>query len=325
MTKICQTSLELRNLRYFVAAAEHGSFRKAGIALGIQQSAISRRVRDLEDRLGASLFQRHCGGVCLTFAGERFLVSARNALSAINEGAKELAAIGQSDAGRIGIGLFSSLSSSFLSGLIETFELKHPAICFDFTEGDQAGHISAVEQLRLDVAFVTGLPERPNCETEPLWTERIYVALPSAHRLAAKDELDWSDFADERFVVSEAAPGQEIHDLLIRRLAGLGRHPEIQLHRIGRYNLMSLVGLGRGLTVTSEATISTSFSGVVYRPIRNELLPFSAVWSPDNDNPACRRFLSLARLMARKPDQRPTNQRRGSERVNASTEQRLDL
>ena len=55
--------LEFRQIRYFLAAAEYGSFRKAALALGIQESAISRRVRDLEDELGASLFQRHNGGV----------------------------------------------------------------------------------------------------------------------------------------------------------------------------------------------------------------------------------------------------------------------
>ncbi|WP_243395851.1 LysR family transcriptional regulator [Sphingomonas oleivorans] len=71
---------ELRHLRYFVAAADHGSFRKAGAALGVQESAISRRIRDLEDRLGASLFHRHSGGVFLTQAGQRFLRQARRAL-----------------------------------------------------------------------------------------------------------------------------------------------------------------------------------------------------------------------------------------------------
>lgn len=57
------SAIELRHLRYFIAAAEHGSFRKAGVALHVQESAVSRRIRDIEDRLGASLFQRHNGGV----------------------------------------------------------------------------------------------------------------------------------------------------------------------------------------------------------------------------------------------------------------------
>ncbi|MCP5231146.1 MAG: LysR family transcriptional regulator, partial [Zoogloeaceae bacterium] len=68
-----RSRIKLQHLRYFVAAAEHGSFRKAGRALDIEESAISRRIRDMEDELGASLFQRHAGGVRLTLAGQRFL------------------------------------------------------------------------------------------------------------------------------------------------------------------------------------------------------------------------------------------------------------
>ncbi|WP_083413894.1 helix-turn-helix domain-containing protein [Paracoccus pantotrophus] len=72
MTRKLVTSsdaIEFRHLRYFIAAAEHGSFRKAGNSLGLSQSAISRCIADLEDRMGASLFHRHSWGVSQTFAG----------------------------------------------------------------------------------------------------------------------------------------------------------------------------------------------------------------------------------------------------------------
>jgi hypothetical protein len=61
---------------------------------------------------------------------------------------------------------------------------------------------------------------------------------------------------------------------------------------------MHLVAIGRGLTLTSEATIGARFPGVVYRPLAGELLPFCAVWSRLNGNPALRRLLSLARDMS---------------------------
>jgi DNA-binding transcriptional LysR family regulator len=80
-------SIELRHLRYFLAAAEHGSFRKAAAALNVQESAISRRIRDLEDEIGVALFIRHHGGVHLTHAGQRFLARARKALNHIGSAA----------------------------------------------------------------------------------------------------------------------------------------------------------------------------------------------------------------------------------------------
>lgn len=95
------TVIEFRHLRYFVAAAEHGSFRKAGVALKIQESAISRRIRDLEDELGASLFHRHYGGVSLTQAGQRFLGRARKVLRQIKDGASDVGAIGRAELGEL--------------------------------------------------------------------------------------------------------------------------------------------------------------------------------------------------------------------------------
>lgn len=291
--------LELRHLRYFLASVEQGSFRKAGMALGIRESAISRRVRDLEDRLGASLFQRHPGGVSLTLAGQRFLRRARMALQQIDDGAKDVAVIGRSEEGRIRIGIFSSLASGFLFNLLRAFDRDHAGVLVDLIDGSPAEHVAAVRQLRLDIAFITGTARWSGCETEPLWSEKVFAVLPDGHRLTDKQALEWHDLAGESFIVSDAAPGPEIHDYLVQRLADLGHHPDIQAQLVGRDVLLSMVAVGRGLTLTSEATTAAQIPGVTYRPIADEVLPFSAIWSPRNDNPACRRFLSLARVMAR--------------------------
>jgi len=149
------------------------------------------------------------------------------------------------------------------------------------------------------VAFITGTANWPDCETMQLWWEGVFAVLPESHRLHGRPELGWRDLEGERFIVSHEAPGQEIRDYLVKRLANLGYHPEIHTHHIGRDNLLSLVAVGHGLTLTSEATTAARIPGLVYRPIAGERLPFSAVWSPRNDNPACHRLLSLARAMAR--------------------------
>lgn len=291
--------IELRQLRYFLAASEYGSFRKAAVALHIQESAVSRRVRDLEDHLGASLFQRHNGGVFLTLAGKRFVRHARKALRQIEHGTRDVATIGRSEEGRIKIGIFSSLASGFLSDLLRAYDKGHGRVGIELIDGDPVDHVSAIRQLRLDVAFITGLSRWSDCETEQLWWERVFAVLPSDHPLCGKAELDWRDLVSERFIVSDGAPGPEIHDYLVQRLADLGRHPEIHTQYVGRDNLLSLVAVRRGLTLTSEAATAAQFPGIVYRPIANEVLPFCAVWSSRNDNPACRRLLSLARSMAR--------------------------
>jgi len=294
--KMQTLDIELRHLRYFLASAEHGSFRRAAAAIGIQESAVSRRVRDLEDRLGAALFNRHSGGVRLTFAGQRFLRRAYQIVRAVGEGAEDVAAIGRCEHGRVRIGIYSSIASGFLAELLRSYGQRHDKVRIDLLDGNAAEHLTAVRQLRLDVAFLTGTRGCLDCEREALWSEQVFVAMPADHALAACQELAWQDLADQTFIVCEVAPGQEIHDHLMRCLADLGRHPEIEVQHIGRDNLIPFVALGRGLTLVSEAMTAAQLPA--YRPITGEVLPFSAVWSPRNDNPAFRRFLSTAKTMA---------------------------
>lgn len=292
--------IELRHLRYFIAAAEHGSFRKAGAAICIQESAVSRRIRDLEDRLGASLFHRHSGGVRLTFAGKRFLRHARRIDRTLSESTHDIAAIGRGEHGNVKIGIYSSIASGFLAELLHAYGARHDKVRIELVDGNPDEHVAAIRQFRLDIAFLTGERDWPGCDRAPLWSERVFVVLPDYHALTSRRTLEWSDLAAENFIVSEAAPGQEIHDHLVRGLAALGRHPAIQVQSVGRDNLLPLVAIGRGLTLVSEAMTVAMIPGITYRPIAGELLPFSAVWSPNNDNPAFRRFLSMAKAASAK-------------------------
>lgn len=292
------TGIELRQLRYFLAAAEYGSFRKAGAALKIQESAVSRRVRDLEDRLGASLFHRNSCGVCLTYAGQNFLRRARQVFRILDDGAHEVASFGRSEIGNVRVGINSSIASGFLTELFRAYGHRYASVDIELVDGEHNDHVTAIRQLRIDVAFLTGTTDRPDCDLVHLWSERIFAALPDDHTLAAREDMLWQDLREESFIVSDTAAGQEFHGYLIRRLAGFGRHPKIRVQSVGRDNLLPLVALGKGLTLVNEAMTAAQFPGIIYRPIIGEMLPFCAVWSPKNDNPAFRRFLSLARSMS---------------------------
>lgn len=293
-----RSAVRLHQLRYFIAAADYGSFRKAAAALAIQESSISRRIRDLEDELGASLFVRYSGGVRLTVAGQEFLRNARHALRQIDIGVTKVAAVGRAEQGLIKIGIFSSLASGFLFDLLRTYAQRHPNVKIDIIDGSPPEHVAAVRNLNLDVAFITGMPAWDGCEAEHLWCEKVFLVLPDDHPLANKPDLGWADLASERFIVSDGAPGLEIHEYIVARLADVGRKVEIQTQQVGRDNILSLVAVGQGLTLTSEATTGARFPKITYRKIEGEVLPFSMIWSDRNDNPACRRLLSLARSMA---------------------------
>ncbi|MFV0386725.1 LysR substrate-binding domain-containing protein, partial [Paracoccus sp. (in: a-proteobacteria)] len=254
--------------------------------------------RDLEDHLGAGLFHRHSGGIRLTFAGARYLPRARQILRGLHQGSREIAEIGQAKQGRVRIGLYGSIASGFLAELLQAYGQHHPSVQIELVDADPADHIVAIGQFRLDVAFLHALQDWPDYDTIPLWSERIFMALPEAHHLADRANLDWRDLAAETFIVREAASGQEIQDHLAHIFARFDRRPVFRIQSVGRANLLPLVALGQGIAIVSEAMVATRFPGLIYRPINGELLSFSAVWSPKNDNPAFRRLLSMAKTMA---------------------------
>jgi DNA-binding transcriptional LysR family regulator len=290
----------LQHLRYVLAAAKLRSFRQAAIEIGVCESAISRGIRDLEDEIGVALFIRHPGGVRLTNAGTKFLNHARAAMGRIDYALKDTGAAGRGEVGVVRIGIFSSLASGFLADLLQSYQEANAFVRLDFTEGSPAEHVAAVQHHRLDVAFLTGSHRAFGCETIQLWAERVFVVLPRDHPLAKCEAIIWEDLRDEEFIVTERNPGPEIHDYLVKHLAELGHHPCVQRCGVDRANLMKVVALGRGLTLASEAMTGNAFPGVVYRPLTGERLPYCAVWSARNDNPAFRRLLTMARKRAKK-------------------------
>lgn len=267
--------------------------------MGVRQSAISRGIRDLEDEAGAALFIRYPRGVALTEAGKNFVGRARRAINEIDLALKEVGAAGRVEVGVLRIGIFTSLASGFIAELLERYREEHPGVRPVFIEGAPSDHVSAVRRHEIDVAFLTGHPRAAGCEVTRLWSEQVFVVLPEAHELAAKERIEWAELRGRHFIVSEADPGPEIHDYLFKNLSELGHRPSVErCHVYNRDTLIGMVALGAGITLTSEATTGTKFPGVAYRSLVTEELPFCAVWSPRNDNPALRRMVSIAKNMS---------------------------
>jgi DNA-binding transcriptional LysR family regulator len=228
-------------------------FRKAALALGVQESAVSRRIRDLEDEIGATLFIRHHAGVCPTYAGHQFVGRARKAINQISYPARDVALIGRGEAGAVRIGIFSSLASGFLAELIQTYGATHGGVRLEIVEGGPSDHVPAIRQHRLDVAFLTGPPKAAECDALHLWNERIYVAMSKDDALADKEEVAWGDLQGRAFVVSEVPPGPEIYNYLLKHLADLGGSPDIERQAVYRDTLMQIVAGARRLTLSTQA------------------------------------------------------------------------
>ncbi len=290
--------MELRDLELFVTVTEAGGFRKAAGHLCIPQSVVSRRIRNLEDELGVSVFERHRAGVRLTHAGDRLLRHARTILAQVQVTIRSIGAEGLATEGALCIGLTTSLSTDFFHDLLERWIATHPSVYLDFVEGSPREHIGAIVARRMDLTFVTGPNATVGCDSEVLWREEIIAAIPAEHWQAEATTLTLSDLREERFLVSRASPGPEIYECIIQELSGIYR-PRIDILAVGRDSLLALVGLKLGITLVSSSAAGTSYPNVRFVPINKAALEFSAVWSPSNDNPALRRFLSDARILSR--------------------------
>ncbi len=300
-------AIDLISVAHGLVVAESLSFRRAARVLGTQQSTVGRRVRALEDVLGVSLFERNPAGVRLTTAGARFFEEARIGLRQIDDAVQTAGAAGRGAIGELKIGILSSMAAGFLREVIRAYRAQHTDVEMHLLEGASREQIALVRESRLDVAFVLGVPSLPNCEVAQLWSEQIFVALPQGHVLCNCDEIAWESLRDQKVILCQSELGGAIHERLIRSLAQFGYSPRIERLDVGREALMHLVALGLGVSFTSEATVATQFPEVTFRPIASDAarIPFSAVWLLNNDNPAFRRFLSLARGMSKKWEKQP--------------------
>jgi DNA-binding transcriptional LysR family regulator len=164
---VTSPDLTLVSVSQALLVGEHLSFRRVATVLGVRQSAVSRRVRELEDELGVSLFERHHAGVRITNAGARFLQEARAALLQLDHAVKTAAAAGSGTIGRLSLGIMSSVATGYLRELIEVYRSRHPQVGIQIVESASADNIAAVRKRQLDVAFIMDTTDASGCETFP--------------------------------------------------------------------------------------------------------------------------------------------------------------
>lgn len=289
-------TLDLRYLRCALCASEHGSFRRAASILELPQSTISRRIQLLEHQLGFPLFVRSRRGATLTMAGSAFLKDALPCAREIAQAAETAANVQKGETGGLTIGMLASLTPGHIQDILYRFREDFPRIRVALREGQHEGMLHDLATGSLDAAFVTGFSEVPNLETKQLWTESVFAVVPWAHRLTRSEPLHWDDMRQELFLVTNGGSGGEIHDYIIRKVSQLGFRPRVDVHDVSRESLLTLVAMNYGVTLSRTSSMRKSFPGIAYLPITGEqdTVPASIVWSAENENPALRRFLSLA-------------------------------
>ncbi|WP_131114782.1 LysR family substrate-binding domain-containing protein [Lichenihabitans psoromatis] len=247
------------------------------------------------------LFERRHRGVRLTEAGRVFVDEITMGIEHLDHAVQTAGAISNGTEGRLAIGLHTSIAFGFLADLRYQYRAAYPKIEQTLLEGKSSETIALVRDGKLDVAFVVGPVEAPDCHSRELWSEGLVIALPADHPLASCPSVAWADLAPEVFIVRHGGSGPQVFEHVVRRVVERERSPHVNRLDVGRDTLMHMVAAGDGITLTSEATAHFPFPGVVFRPIADEpeQAKFRAVWSPHNRSQALKNLLSLATEMGR--------------------------
>jgi DNA-binding transcriptional LysR family regulator len=293
--------IPLASLIQTLAVAEYLNFRHAATALGVAQSSVSARVKALEEDLGILLFERHARGVRLTEAGRHFVERIAAGVDQLDHAVKTASMAAAGKYGRLRIGIHALIPGSFLAELIAQYREEHPGIDVELTEGTARDAVMQLRADRLDVAFVAGKPDLPDCHTRPIWTEPLVAVLPERHPLAGQSAVTWAELAGETFLVRYGGTGPQVHDHIVLRHAGRWPAPSILRFDVERGTMLSMVGQGFGSTIVGAATMLLPTTSIVFLPLADEPEPvaFTAIWSPSNRSAALRNLLNLASDMGR--------------------------
>ncbi|PXY18815.1 LysR substrate-binding domain-containing protein [Prauserella muralis] len=234
----------LRQLWYFVAAAEEGTISAAANRLHVSQSAVSLALGELERALKVQLcVRRKAHGITLTPSGTQVLQQAR-ALLRQAEDLEETSAGDSADlAGRLALGCYLTLAPTVLPRLLHGFGARYPRVTIDFTEGTQDALQRLLLAGELDLAVLYDMEILPEIAQVPLYHRRPHVLLPADHRLAGEPEVALHDLADEPMVLLDAPPSSH-HTLRLCTDAGV--KPMVR-HRTSSFETArALVGRGLG-------------------------------------------------------------------------------
>jgi len=259
--------MELRDLRYFVAVAQHGNFSRAAEQLAVSQPALSEQVRKLEDELGAALFQRTSRGATLTDAGEAFLPRARAVLAEADAAADSVRMVTSGVAGTLTLGFIDSAALALLPPLIRRFTERYPNVKLRLRELGTQQQLEALAGGAIDVGIVRGPVRGEGVSGRRLATEPLLIALPTNHPLARQSAIALADLRDEGFVTYPAERHAGLYDEMLRLCHAAGFEPRIVQEANEISTICAIVAAGLGVAVVPSSATTIALQSVVYREL----------------------------------------------------------
>ncbi len=247
--------IELRHLRYFMAVADAGSMSEGARRLSVAQSPLSQQIRQLESRLGVTLFERARGRAAqLTDAGQLLYVRAREVLATLEGAADELRGVADGTSGRLRFGAVSTIAPH-LTRPLASFAARHPNVNVVFRETGAERLATDIHTGEIDMGFAR-LPIPPaEIDVRVLWEEEFLLALPLDHPMAEADELPLSAIAGEPFVAFDRRNAWYLFQVIEAACEREGFRPRVVCDGASFLTVARLVGAGYGVSVLPRSAV----------------------------------------------------------------------
>jgi DNA-binding transcriptional LysR family regulator len=260
-------TIELNQLRYFVAVAEELNFRRAAKRLNMTQPPLSRHIALLEHTLGTSLFDRTNRSVRLTAAGRRLLIDAADILTRTESAVLAARQAAQGLAGTIEVGFVPSACIEVVPRIARRIHDELPEVDLTLREVMTTEAVESLGVGSLDLGIIrlprltSGLP------IEKVWSEPFLLAAPRNHPLLSKPEIHIEDLHDLDFVGFSAERGGFLAQVVFGYLNAHGVTPRVIFAVAQSHTVMSLVNEGFGVALVPRSNQHIAMPNTVLRDI----------------------------------------------------------
>ncbi|MBP2651875.1 MAG: transcriptional regulator AlsR family [Firmicutes bacterium] len=286
--------MELRQIRYFIAAAQHLNFTEAAKNLYITQPTLSQQIAELEEYLAVKLFDRNGRSIRLTVAGQVFLKEANEILAKAEEAVVATRRVRSGMIGNIKIGFMAEAAKKFLPPIVTKFRHNHANIDLSLTQYTLWPLTNALKQGHIDTACLLAFNLNPkDFSWKTLYTDFLAAVVRYDHPLANKTKIDLCEIADEKFVFMSRDEGPEPIDQLVTAFANHGITPKIiSQHRSMESVLMSIES-GIGISILPRCVEAYATPDLKFLDLGEDSAPVDVVmaWKSKNSNPIIPLFL----------------------------------
>lgn len=246
-------NLDLVSLRLLLAAIEEGNLARVAAQENLSLSAVSRRISDLEARIGVQLLQRHDRGVSPTDAALANLSRLRSLFDLIDRMVEDFGEISAGNKGVVRVRAHLTAIIGELPERIAAFSAAHPGIQVIVDEANSPDVIHALQVGGCDLGFVSGTIDTRGLDVLPWMTDRLVVVMPRGHALESEDKLRFVQILDHPFVGMGAT--SSLQTLFRGQAAALG-HSLDEVARVSTFEgVREMVSAGIGLGILPAATL----------------------------------------------------------------------